>query len=212
MGNERGRRTVAPVRNERQRILVLCEGKCTEPQYLGALRSKLRIPEQNLKLLCPPEIPNTPREMVEEAKRRKRNKQESYDHLWCVFDAEAKLTQQCRDGFREALNSAKDAKILIAMSNPCFEIWLCWHKADQTAWIFSDAIQHRCKELGLTDAKQILNVDSLIRNSYEVAKNRAYSIEQAHDRNAKNAPEDRNPSSSVFKLIDAINEAFSPSK
>jgi hypothetical protein len=102
--------------------------------------------------------------MVEAAKRRKRNKQESFDQVWCVFDVEVKLTQRCRDGFREALNSAADAKINKAISNPCFEIWLCWHKADQTAWISSDAIQRRCKELGLTVGKQIQDVDALVQD------------------------------------------------
>jgi hypothetical protein len=210
MGNERGRRKASPVRDERQRILILCEGKCTEPQYLSSLRRKLRVPEQNLKLLCPPEIPNTPREMVEEAKRRKRDKQESFDQVWCVFDVEAKLTQKCRVGFREAVNSATDAKIGKAISNPCFEIWLCWHKADQTAWISSDAIQGRCKELGLTAGKQIQDVGALVQDWYEVAKNRACSLVQTHERDGRGRLEEMNPYSGVYLLIDAIYAAFPP--
>jgi len=210
MGNERSRRRISPVRDERQRILVLCEGRCTEPQYLRALRSKLRVPEQNFKILCPPEVPNTPMEMVKEAKRRKRDKHECYDQVRCVFDVEAKLTQKSRDGLPEALNSATDAGILTAVSNPCFEIWLCWHKTDQTAWIASDAIQSRCKQLGLTDGKQIQDVSSLIQDCYGVARERAINSDQAHDRNGRGRTEDRNPSSGIYKLIDAISEAFPP--
>jgi hypothetical protein len=210
MGNERGRRKASPVRDERQRILVLCEGKCTEPQYLNALRRKLRVPEQNLKLLCPPEIPNTPKEMVEEAKRRKRDKRESYDQVWFVFDVEAKLTQKSRYGLQEALDSAKRAMIPDAVSNPCFEIWLLWHNVEHTSWIASDAVQRRCEELGLTQGKHIQDIDSLIRDYYDAAKNRALSLDQAHDRNEIVKPEDRNPSSGVYKLIDAIYAAFPP--
>jgi hypothetical protein len=168
----------------------------------------MRVPEQNFEILIPPEVPNTPREMVEEAKRRKHAKKESFDQVWCVFDVEAKLTQRFREGFREALNSAADAGILIAISNPCFEIWLCWHRENQTAWISSDAIQRRCKELGLTDGKQIHDAKSLIRDCYGVARSFAINSDQAHDRNGTGKPEDRNPSSGVYKLIEAIHEAF----
>jgi hypothetical protein len=148
--------------------------------------------------------------MVESAKGRKRDKLESYDQVWCVFDVEAKLTQQCRDGLPGALNSAKDAGIPIAMSNPCFEIWLCWHKTDQTAWIASDAIQSRCKQLGLTDGKRIQDVSSLIQDCYGVARERAINSDQTHDRNGTERPEDRNPSSDMYELIDAVYAAFPP--
>jgi len=210
MTNERGRRRASPLRDERQRILVLCEGKCTEPQYLVALRRRLRVPEQNFRLLCPPEIPNTPKEMVEEAKRRKRDKQESYDRVWCVFDVEAKLAQKCRDGLPEALNSARDTGIPIALSNPCYEIWLLWHSVDHAAWIASDAVQRRCEELGLIHGKHIQDVDSLISDFYGAAKSRAYTLDQAHIRNGTEKPEDRNPSSGIYKLIDAVLAAFPP--
>jgi hypothetical protein len=227
MGDKRGRRKVSPVRNEKQRILVLCEGKCTEPQYLRALRSKLRIPEQNLMLLCPPEIPNTPKEMVEEAKRRKRDKKDCWDQVWCVFDTETKLTQNCRVGLKEAVNSAEYAqggRIELAISNPCFEIWLLWHKENQSAWIASDAVQKRCAELGLTrgkDGKHVQDAETLIRDCYEAAKNRACNSgqflilkkdssikDQSHGTNDTEKPEDKNPSSGVYQLIDAIYAAF----
>jgi len=209
MGPRRGRRQLRS-RPQLARILILCEGQCTEPQYLHEVRRKLRIPEQNLRIASPPGVPNTPREMVESAKGRKRDKLESYDQVWCVFDVEAKLTQQCRDGLPGALNSAKDAGIPIAMSNPCFEIWLCWHKTDQTAWIASDAIQSRCKQLGLTDGKRIQDVSSLIQDCYGVARERAINSDQTHDRNGTERPEDRNPSSDMYELIDAVYAAFPP--
>jgi hypothetical protein len=189
-------------------MLILCEGKCTEPQYLKALRSKLRVPELNLEFVWPPETPNTPREMVEEAKRRKHVKRESYHEVWCVFDVESKLTQRARFGLCEALDAARRSGILSAVSNPCFEIWLLWHNVDQTAWIASDEVQSRCEELGLTHRKHIQDADSLIGKHYQAARNRACALDLTHDRNGTTRPQDRNPSSSVYKLVDAIYAAF----
>jgi hypothetical protein len=151
--------------------------------------------------------------MVEEAKRRKRDKQDCYDQVFCVFDVEAKVTQKCRDGLLEALRSARDAGVSIAMSNPCFEIWLLWHKIDHSGWIASDAAQRRCEELGLTHGKggkHIQGTESLLRDSYQAARNRASSIDEIHDRNGTHKPEDRNPSSGMYGLIDAIYAAFPP--
>ena len=210
MGKRSDRRQL-PSRTQLSRMLVLCEGQCTEPEYLHELRRKLRIPEQNLMIVCPPEAPNTPREMVEEAKRRKRDKQDAFDQVWCVFDVEAKLDQKNRDGLLDALRSARDAQILIAMSNPCFEIWLLWHNSDQSAWIASHAVQRRCEELGLTHGKggkHIRDAESLLRDSYQDARNRASSVDEAHDRNGTQKPEDRNPSSGMYLLIDAIYAVF----
>lgn len=201
-----------PARNEIARILILCEGRCTEPQYLHAFRSKFRIPEENMKVLCPPEIPNTPIEMVRDAKARKSAGVDSFDEVWCVFDVEAKLTQQCRFGLQEALNAAERSGILSAMSNPCFEIWLLWHRVDHAAWIASDAVQRRCEELNITRGKHIQDAGSLIRDFYDVAKSRAFSLDQTHDRNEIKRPEDMNPSSGMYKLVDAICGAFAPPK
>jgi hypothetical protein len=211
MGSRKNQRKPA-ARKENARILILCEGKCTEPQYIHAFRSKFRIPEENMKVLCPPEIPNTPIEMVRDAKARKRAEVDSFDEVWCVFDVEAKLTQHSRFGLQEALNAAERSGILSAMSNPCFEIWLLWHKVDHAAWIASDAAQRRCEELNITRGKHIQEVDSLIRDFYDFAKNRAYSLDQTHDRNGTQKPEDMNPSSGMYKLVDAICGAFAPHK
>jgi hypothetical protein len=76
-----------------------------------------------------------PSGIVREAKRIKgtARKTEPFDEVWCVFDVEAKVTQQSRPGFDEAIDAAKQARIEQAISNPCFEIWLYWHSADQNA-------------------------------------------------------------------------------
>lgn len=195
-----------------KRFLVVVEGAVTEPEYIEAVKRSRVM--KSIQVLI--ETGHTdPIGIVNRAKeiRKKASKTEPFDQVWCVFDVEVKLTQQARFGLNTALDVAVRSEICIAVSNPCFEIWLLWHKADQTAWIASDTVQRLCVELGVTvneGGKHIQNVNALVENGYQAAKVRACNLEQAHDRNVTEKPEDRNPSSGVYKLIDAIYEAFPP--
>jgi hypothetical protein len=85
-------------------------------------------------------------------------------------------------------------------------------------------VQSRCQALGIThgkDGKHIKNVDSLVQDYYTDAKNRACNSgqllilkkdsapgNQANERKDTERPEDTNPSSGMYKLIDAIYTAF----
>jgi hypothetical protein len=89
-------------------------------------------------------------------------------------------------------------------------------------------VQRRCAELGLTkgkDGKHIQDAETLVRDLYKDAKNRACNSgqlstskkdiidkDQAHDKNSTETPEDKNPSSGVYRLVDAILKAFPPPK
>ena len=118
-----------------------------------------------------------------------------------------------RPGLTDAIHAAEQAGVKCAISNPCFEVWLYWHCAIQNAPIDSDAAQRRCIELGIAQAgrgKHLRDTDSLIAVGYQAAKIRAMEMEQTHDRNGAIKPEDRNPSSGLYLLIDAIYGAFPP--
>lgn len=52
----------------------------------------------------------------------------------------------------------------------------------------------------------------LVRDFYQAAKEMALGMEQEHRRNGRTKPEDMNPSSGMYELIDAIHEAFPPRK
>jgi len=151
--------------------------------------------------------------IVKDAKRMRNEaaKTDPYDEVWCVFDVEAKLSQQARPGFADALSMARGARIRCAVSNPCFEVWLLLHGVERTAWIDSDSAQRRCAELGITQmghGKHINAPEALISNSFPAAKARAVGLDHMHDTNGTTRPEDRNPSSAVYNLIDAIFSAF----
>jgi transposase InsO family protein len=195
---------------QRTKILVVVEGRVTEPEYIAAVKRSRRM--DSIEVLV--EQGHTdPIGIVNHAKARRRQagRTDPFDQVWCVFDVEAKLTQQARHGLREALDSATRADISIALSNPCFEIWLLWHRADQTGQIDSHAVQRRCVEVGITHpegGKHILDGDSLVGSCFGAATTRARDADRTHDRNGAETPEDRNPSSGVYRLIEAIYAAF----
>ena len=197
---------------QRKRILIVVEGVVTEYDYINAIRRSLRLSSVTLRI----ETGHTdPVGIVNSAKKLRKFalKNDPYDEVWCVFDVEAKVTQQARHGLAEAIDSARRSKISVAISNPCFEIWLLWHRESREGYTTSDVAQKRCQEIGITDAddgKHIQDVDSLVKNDYRTAKERASHVEALHDRNQTATPEDRNPSSGVYKLVDSVFAAFDP--
>ena len=123
-----------------RRILVVCEGKKTEPNYLREIQAVLRIHAANL--FVTHEGVTEPRQIVEAAweifqfgKGRLRPK--SVDLVVAVFDRDEHLTyHEALDlALRlDALTAKNDEKqpvrFLAVPSNSCFELWLLLHFQD----------------------------------------------------------------------------------
>ena len=143
----------------------------------------------------------SPKSLVDHAwqhvqKSRRRRSQEEFDEIWCVFDRDD------HPDISGTLQTARDRNIRVAFSNPCFELWLVLHVADQSAYIERDDIQRRCEQLGLVLGKRI-NPEAIeqIRRGYANAKRRAKALDRMH--NDIQSPE-KNPSSDVWRLVDRL--------
>lgn len=132
----------------------------------------------------------------EREERRKRG--QAHDEFWCVFDVDEhpKLDQ--------AISLAEANGIFVAVSSPCFELWLVLHYRDQTADISCRHAQARAKEL--TGCKKVLSDVVLERlgEKYDEATTRAKALDKKHDGDGN--PPRTNPSSEVWKLIDRISK------
>jgi hypothetical protein len=196
-------------RQQSQRFLVVVEGVVTEVEYLNALKRSRQMRSIDVQI----ETGHTdPIGIVTAAKTHRRDamRTDPYDQVWCVFDAEAKVSQACRTGLAHAVQIAIEGRIDVALSNPCLEIWLLWHLEDQTAWISSETAQRRCRELQiLSEGKHLRNAAELVRLA-EAAKHRAVAMDNQHECARKRKPEDRNPSSGMYKLVESIHFAFPP--
>jgi hypothetical protein len=146
-----------------------------------------------------------PLQMINDAKRDQsadlgaRPVNRSFDEIWCIFDRDD------HNSFDEATQAAAKAGIQIAVSNPCFELWLVLHVSDQTAHISPAGAQTRARDLNLVDGKH-LSGEKLHtwKNSYQAAKRRAVELDKMHERNG--SPEGANPSSGVWRIVDRLQD------
>ena len=183
---------------EPRRILrVLTEGKRTEPGYLTRWA---RLNRHTVRLdlsdygMTPDALVRRAREYVRRNPRSRRVDRD-FDELWCVFDTDEhkKLAQ--------AMEDARQSGIEVAVSNPCFELWLVLHVQDQTAYVHRHDVQRLSNELDLTDGKHIADTagDTLVE-AFETAKQRAQALDARHARN--DSPPRSNPSTDVWRLVD----------
>ena len=122
-----------------------------------------------------------------------------FDEICCVFDNDNHAN------INQALSEARDAGILIAYSNPCFELWLVWHVEDWTAHVERDVIQRHCRDLGLTQGKHIRAEATLrLQKGFPTAKRRAKRLDKA--RSADGSRYGANPHSDVWRLVDLLQD------
>ena len=123
----RSRRRVG-VRQPRKTLLVFCEGEITEPEYLQALKREPGVREvasvQFRKSTIGISPPLTLVTKAADAVQRSSEERDEIDEVWCLFDVE---WPQNHPNLRQALDVASDTNVKVAVSNPCFELWLALH-------------------------------------------------------------------------------------
>ena len=139
---------------EPRRILrVLTEGERTEPGYLTLWARRNR----GIVRLDLADTGMTPDALVRRAKEhlqgspRSRRAGRDFDEIWCVFDTDE------HENLSQAMEDARQTDIEVAVSNPCFGLWLVLHVQEQTAHIHRHDVQQLSSELGLSDGKRIAN-------------------------------------------------------
>ena len=187
-------------REQRRVIRVLTEGAVTEPGYLvqWARRNRHIHIDFADSGMAPLSLVQRARD-YQQANRRSRSSSRGidFDEIWCVFDVDQHAN------LAGAINEAHQSGIGVALSNPCFELWLILHYEDQTAHIERREAQRRARRLGAIDAKHLLpdNIEALL-SGYHTARQRAQQLRQRHIANDSDPHE--NPSTNVWELIDRL--------
>lgn len=113
----------------RVEIVIACEGKETEPDYIencvnfyGAGMVTLRVIEKTGVPITVVNAAIRERKILQDKERKKKRNGEptSAFSVWAIFDKDEHQVE-------EALALAKEHKIGVAFSNPCFEIWPILH-------------------------------------------------------------------------------------
>ena len=118
-----------PSRTPRPSIVILVEGKVTEPEYLDALRKALGIPKGLVEIeksRCTDAngIVGEARELL--AKSSKKREEENFDEIWVVADAESEHENGSSENISHAINQAGD-DVHLVLDSPSIEYWFLLH-------------------------------------------------------------------------------------
>jgi RloB-like protein len=150
---ERGSKKLRRAKAKRppyDRILIVTEGKKTEPNYLEEMRIERRVPNAHIRVVWAEGT--QPLKVVECAEKLFRNGKE-FDLVYAVFDRDDHPLDNYRNALAKA--SALNGKIkndegkavpFVAIpSVPCFEFWLLLHYEDEQAFHHRDDIYRRLR-------------------------------------------------------------------
>lgn len=193
------RRGRAAKRAPRNVLRVLTEGERTEPEYLFVwVRHNAGV---HLDLA---DTGMTPDALVRRAKEHlkaqpRRRSTRDFDEIWCVFDTDE------HENLPRAIEEARQSGVEVAVSNPCFELWLVLHRRRQTAYIDRRDVQRLSNELGLSDGKAIAAAGrNTLVEAFPIAKERAQELDRRHAGN--DSPARENPSTNVWRLVDQLRD------
>lgn len=172
-----------PYRRPRTGVYVVCGGKRTEPDYLNGLVRSRRNPDVAVTVVgkgCAPD------KLVTQALSRV----DVFDEVWCVFD---------KDEFDldVAVRAAGTAGVRLAVSNPCFEVWLLLHHEERpSAFRAAGEVVRRLRKYVPAYDKAGLDFGDFV-DGVDDAVERGRRL---HD----GAVVGPNPSSGVWVLVDTI--------
>ena len=191
------------IRAPRRTLAVFCEGQRTEPEYLEALRrdSEVRIVAAvDLRIESPGEgsVPMKLVKMAIAARERASREEAEIDEFWCVFDVE---WPEHHPALSEATELADKNGIKLAVSNPCFELWLALHFVDHKGFLDNDGARRLRRSHDGQAGKGLSGARYMPLR--KVAAQRAAVLERLHSTNGTKFPHD-NPSSGMHRLIVAV--------
>jgi RloB-like protein len=184
------------------RVLIVCEGEKTEPNYFNELIDYYKLNTANVAI--DGKCGSSPRNVFERALElwnREDRKGDSFDRVYCVFDKDN------HESYDETLNRISRAKprnvFCSAVSVPCFEYWILLHfnystrpyAATHSASV-GDQVFKELKGLMPTYEKGCKGIFSLLNDQVEFAKKNAERALANADKNHTD-----NPSTQIHKLI-----------
>lgn len=214
--NRRGyseRQNKVRYKNTRKRILIVCEGTKTEPNYFEGLRREFRK-----KLFI--EIEPAGRvhlSLVQKAKQLADDDGE-YDEVWCVFDRDLKAENFNQENFNQAIITAKENEFKLAVSNDAFELWFILHfeyYCSETHRSKFRKILSDKKRLGIIYEKNSDEMYNILKDRQEDAIVNAKKLWKKCDREIKQhqnhidkliKKHNINPSTTVYQLVERIKE------
>lgn len=203
-GNRGSLTRPAPRRQPYDRVLIVCEGSKTEPNYLKELIDYYRLSSANIKITgeggaAPNSVVGYAIELFE--------KDPDYNRVYCVFDRDGHATfhaavQQVQDKRlirRSGRKKIGEARFEAITSIPCFEYWILLHFRETTAHMrrFSDVLPY------LREVPVLYEYDKGARGLFEITREQLDTALERADRanHAAEAAGTNNPTTRIPELV-----------
>lgn len=203
-------------------FLIVTEGTVSEPVYFQLLRESLQLSNVTVKVM--PGKASDPRHVVQSAAdevkalalrvRRKKiavTELERFDHVWAVIDTDVAV----RENFwNDVIQKARDLKVHLAHSTPCFEYWLLLHLTMTTRGDLVDgdaakkAFRHEFGSDYSTNRQVTERAFTDLLPIWPIAFKNAQAVRKHHESAGTSSP--ANPSTEVDLLACALNDSASP--
>ena len=188
------------------RILMVCEGEETEPNYLEGIRRELRIPTAHWRIL-PSALGTGPEKVVAYAEDLARSGA-GWDEVYCIFDRdehvhyrEAIAKAAALDGKIKPKGAASPLRFIAIPSVPCFELWFLLHFKTVTHELERDEAQGALKQQMPDYGKNLPGMFARTKERLETAYDNA-----ARTRARKAETGNDNPSTDVDILVKRLFE------
>lgn len=180
---------------------IFTEGTQTEPNYFNAIREELCL--RNGTIVAPARgfkgFDNHTLPLVSRVIDIKDSTSESdKDEWWVVFDRDD------HDGFDEAIVLAEQNGIHVAYSNECFELWFILHFGFTDNCLGRDYDKKLSALLGRKYTKNDTDIYDDIKGKESLAIKNAKKLETMHEKNGVKSPLRRDPSTTVYKLVERL--------
>lgn len=202
-----------PTRSEHAKILIVCEGKNTEPSYFSQFKLT------NAEVIPIGQGKNTIT-LVESVGRIIDNVDKEFDQVWCVFDKDDFPSQN----YDNAIAKADSLGYKVAYSNQAFEYWFLLHfEAHNGGAMHRDdycgRINHHLAPYNVSydcDSKSVsldffeimlsltgkTNDDGKPQTLQDLAISRSKQIEKYHD---LETPSNSESTTLVYRLVEELN-------
>ncbi|MCF6300553.1 MAG: RloB family protein [Proteobacteria bacterium] len=188
-----------PFRPEYEKVLIVCEGGKTEPNYFNELIAHFEINTANVTVKG--NCGSSPKCVYQHAENLDENEVDPYDRVYCVID---KDTHESYEDTRIKIENKQN--FYLANSVPCFEYWILLH-FKQTTRPYSAKSNSSIANEVFKDLKKYIP-------SYKKGDNKIFQATLAklelaiknaeHSINQSIQNQTDNPSTNVHKLVEYL--------
>jgi hypothetical protein len=130
----------------------------------------------------------SPAQLVGHARKMRENDPGGFDEVWCVIDVD-------EFDLSEAVRTARRSGISLAISNPCFEVWLLLHFTEWTKWLAGPAAA------GAALRRHLTGYDKTKLDFGDFADQVTEAVDRARKIDPSGEDHVRNPSAGVWRLV-----------